>query len=1086
MAKKKMKLFEKIFLGTVALATAGALVMVPLQSYNEYQDYLAGLEKPDIGGTTPIKKPVLQKIEATLVEGVRYFANDMAEAKPEDFHVVAHYTVKDEDPYTEVLETDKYTVQTPSDFYEKGGDVSISFRGKTTSVSIELEPVVLEKIEVKVRPYTIRYAVGSTFDAAGMSVVAVYNDGSTKELSADEYTVDTETALTAADKSVSISYRDGDVEKSVLVEIGVSETFDNGAVESIMIVDKAIVNAGEHVTDAQMEVNAVYESGNRVPLTSEEYSINGASEEIEFGKQYKVEVVYGADTSKKATTDVIVRQTVQGEDGVIVGGGIKTETEYKVVDGVLTAMENDVTFAGSFSKSVLDGKEASLTISVTSATQTVSDITMRCSNSYNVYANGTDSSGGYMMKPLQINTILDLTVNGREVKIPTTVILKGCGPAEKYAPLYGVYYEFTFDDVQLDAGINDIKFNFKSSTTGAVNCWNESPSTMNIDYVSVDTAGSEVPDEYTITAIEIGEGFTPEYAQKFADVNVPIVATLDNGTRVLLDSSIVDVTISGGAEGDTCFKFGEYTVNASLKANPEITASKTYTVAEFYEFTILNADIVLENGRVYYVFSGKSIGYTADQLKFFDGATNYDFTVEFTDDEFVLKIDVTDIDSTTLNDGGYIYPHMKVDGSNYENGANNAGDVCGNGLTFTDGKSIAFGERKYTLVTKYSMPALFVEVYEAPTRATAIKIADTYVPRFGDALADIPVVAILDGKEVALLASEYTIEIVGNESETTLVAGSYTIKVSLNNTELSSEKAVEIFDPEQSLYKAERNDGFVSDKTLVKTFVFKGAGTETEGGHVPNASDKAPAGAIGGLDKATYYVKYTFTLSEATKVDFVFNVAGNAWDGKGNSGLDDMGKHVSVMLDGQVVNVNGIELPAGSGTTTEVWWNLKKVVLKDVELAAGTHTFYAECITAGAGLNVGSMELYAESGIMVTGADVVSEDDHVYYTFTFGVAGYTAEDFTIFDGSTVYTIASSSVEGNQLTLKIDVTDMAAGQIYPHLRLKGENYNNGSNKAGDILLAPAGYTAGKSVTFNGKSYTLTTAYDMPTLVIAAVA
>ncbi|MBQ7323698.1 MAG: hypothetical protein IJW96_03950, partial [Clostridia bacterium] len=195
---KKMKLFEKLFLFTVAVATTATMVWIPFNSYMEYQDYLAGLEQVTPGPAT--KKPVLEKIEAKLLDGVQYFANDMAEAKAEDFEVIAHYTVEGEDPYTETVEAGKFSVQTAADFYAKGGDVTISFRGKVATVPVTLVPVTLESINVTMTPYTIKYAAGSTFSNAGMIVNAVYNDGSTKELSEDEYVVDTETALKMGDK----------------------------------------------------------------------------------------------------------------------------------------------------------------------------------------------------------------------------------------------------------------------------------------------------------------------------------------------------------------------------------------------------------------------------------------------------------------------------------------------------------------------------------------------------------------------------------------------------------------------------------------------------------------------------------------------------------------------------------------------------------------------------------------------------------------------------------------------------------------------------------------------------------------------
>ena len=1044
------RIIEAIILLLGVLVAAFFVVTIPNKSYNEYKDYLAQIEQQNEENKQAQIKPVLESITVTLKDGVRYFANDMAEAKAEDFIVVANYT-KGEEAYSEPVEEGKFSVKTPSDFYSNGGNVTVTYRNVSENIKIELEPVLLESISVRVTPYTIKYAVGSTFDAAGMIIDAVYNDGSSKVLSSDEYVVDMQTALSASDTKVTVSYTDGEIVKTVDVAIGVSESLNNGAVESIVIVDKAVVYSGDYITNASMEVNAVYESGNRVLLNEEEYTITGSSAALEFGKKYQITVSYKDDPSKSVTKDVVVRQTVQGESGVVVGGKVLTETEYVIIDGVITETENKVSFAGSFSKAVLNGEEASLTLTINSAAATVGNITMRCSNSYNVYANGSDTSGGYMMKPLQINTILDLTINGKEVKVPATVILKGCGPHEKYAPLYGIYYEFTFEDVELDAGINNIRFNFKKSTVGASNCWGESPSTLNIDYVNFDTLGGEIPEDYTIQAIEISNELTIKYAQSFDSLDVSVIATIDNGSKIGLSPDLVDIEIIGGEAGDQIFKFGTYTIKATLKTNPAITATKEIVIEEYEKFTVLHAGVEIIDGRVYYVFSGDSIGYAAEDLEFFDGANVYNIIVEFDATTFTLKIDVTDLAPTT------IYPHLNVGGSKYENGANANGDIRGNGLTYTNGQSVILNGKSYTINTEWSMPTLVIEEKapvnpdpDTPVDPTEIYDAKldvnfesdkTFVDKlvhgsdgvstngtnqnsqFAGGIGGIDQIERYvkysitfeqDGyidivwyiaanwwknstnNDVSNIAENIVLTIGGKSVDIDgigLVKGTtddtlwWNVKpIVVTNIPVKAGETLEIYaecitkgkginvgsleyyfattesdysEPEIIYdYKANIDNSFASDKTLIGKYSYGSDGVSTNGSNKNNEFE----GGIGGMDKLDKYVTYTFNVDTDGKVDFIWNIAGSNWNSSTNSnnGLADAGQHLVVIIDDKIVDFNGLALPAGDGTNTSTWWNVQQVVIKDVELSAGTHTFSCVIITDGAGLNVGSMEIYFE------------------------------------------------------------------------------------------------------------------------------
>ena len=461
----------------------------------------------------------------------------------------------------------------------------------------------------------------------------------------------------------------------------------------------AIVQAGSKLSDTQMEINAVYESGNRLPLDKSEYTVSGGSTLAKLGKAYTVSVSYNKKPGISISTGVIVRTTVEGENGIIVGGSRNTETEYGVVDGVIKSLGKSVSFAGNFGKTVLNGGEGSLTVTVNSESAIIGDITMRCGNSYCCFVNGANKNDGYRMLPLQINTILDLTVNGKEIEVPDSVVLKGTDINKDYQPLYGIYYEFTFENIALDAGANTIKITFKSSTAGAMNCWNESPSTMNIDYINVDAVGNEIPENYAIKKIEVSSNYTIAVGGKISDIKPPVVAVLEDGTRVLVSQDQINFTVSGGAADATYTKYGKYTVTATLKSNPAVTA--TGYVA-FEGLKVLKASVEQQGDKVYYVFSGEAYGYTAEDLMFFDGSKMFDIIAEFTDTTFTFKIDVT-----LLTPGTVIYPHLRVKGAVYYNGgANNNGDIRGMGLTFTSGQNVTYNGQVYTIIREYEMPVL--------------------------------------------------------------------------------------------------------------------------------------------------------------------------------------------------------------------------------------------------------------------------------------------------------------------------------------------------------------------------------------------
>ncbi len=130
---------------------------------------------------------------------------------------------------------------------------------------------------------------------------------------------------------------------------------------------------------------------------------------------------------------------------------------------------------------------------------------------------------------------------------------------------------------------------------------------------------------------------------------------------------------------------------------------------------VLSADIVEENGKIYYDLKAELFGYTVDQLQMLDGALEYKLDSYVEKDGYTyLRYDVTQEYK--------LYPHLKADGRWYVNGINNAGDMTG--VSLEEGKTVVANGRTYTISTIYSMPVLTVAMNEGTEASATIISAD--------------------------------------------------------------------------------------------------------------------------------------------------------------------------------------------------------------------------------------------------------------------------------------------------------------------------------------------------------------------------
>ena len=144
----------------------------------------------------------------------------------------------------------------------------------------------------------------------------------------------------------------------------------------------------------------------------------------------------------------------------------------------------------------------------------------------------------------------------------------------------------------------------------------------------------------------------------------------------------------------------------SIKSNRNVNAKS---------INVINADIVTENGKVYYELYANIYGYTVDQIEMSDG------DIKYTLDSYSVENGVTTLRYDITREYKF-YPHIKVDGKWYVNDKNNAGDVIAPAVE--EGKSISVNGRTFTIGDKWGMPVPLVTMNEESNASATPVSAD--------------------------------------------------------------------------------------------------------------------------------------------------------------------------------------------------------------------------------------------------------------------------------------------------------------------------------------------------------------------------
>ena len=170
-------------------------------------------------------------------------------------------------------------------------DITVTYSGKKASFRVKIIEIKPVSLTITKKPQKLVYAVGSSFDPAGMEVVCTCSDDSKKLLTAGEY------EITGFDSSVEQKNQVVTVEYQNLSAF-FTVTVTSAALESLRIdslPSKTTYLLNEEFDGTGLEVSAVYSDGETQVIT--DYAVTGFDSTAANGS-LKVLVEYGGKTAE--------------------------------------------------------------------------------------------------------------------------------------------------------------------------------------------------------------------------------------------------------------------------------------------------------------------------------------------------------------------------------------------------------------------------------------------------------------------------------------------------------------------------------------------------------------------------------------------------------------------------------------------------------------------------------------------------------------------------------------------------------------------------------------------------------------------
>ena len=492
MNTKVMTLIKRItliVLGVALLVSAGLVFLTSYTSWNDYYKQML-IKKERFDKEQEPEVTVMNGIRVSVKDGVGFFKNGKASADKANFIVEGLYTIGNEvtkRDYEEELSASDYTLTVPEDFVENGGELKFNFKTEeekkdeegntvyvkgdkdkgdkvdkdgfkldekgnkipetvtvydfTETMNIELLAVKLDHIEVTKNPYLVAYAEGDKFQSAGMTVNAVYNDGSKIENLAASLLDIKKDALTVEDKTVKLAYKYGEAEDDVIygevpVTVMAKNEFTNGELKNLTVIGDVSLEVGKDVSSVKPVVYASYSSGNYIELDESEYNVSGLKGVAEFGKKYNLVISSAAQPEISTRLSLYPTKSLAAEQATLKGA-----TAY---DGYVKDFDS-----GDYIEFVYN-----------SATATVVNFYLNMSNGYLVYENGA-----FVAKAINFNDFAYVSVNGKLKQV--SYGFSSGGPYEYMSDGLMTYDKVYIGAYAVKAGDNIVRICFKDSSSGA-------------------------------------------------------------------------------------------------------------------------------------------------------------------------------------------------------------------------------------------------------------------------------------------------------------------------------------------------------------------------------------------------------------------------------------------------------------------------------------------------------------------------------------------------------------------------------------------------------------------------------------------
>ncbi len=491
MNTKVMTLIKRItliVLGVALLVSAGLVFLTSYTSWNDYYKQML-IKKERFDKEQEPEVTVMNGIRVSIKDGVGFFKNGKASADKANFIVEGLYTIGNEvtkRDYEEELSASDYTLTVPENFVENGGELKFNFKTEeekkdeegntvyvkgdkdkgdkvdkdgfkldekgnkipetvtvydfTETMNIELLDVKLDHIEVTKNPYLVAYAEGDKFQSAGMTVNAVYNDGSKIENLAASLLDIKKDALTAEDKTVKLAYKYGEAEEDIIygevpVTVMAKNEFTNGELENLTVIGDVSLEVGKDVSSVKPVVYASYSSGNYIKLDESEYNVSGLKGVAEFGKKYNLVITSAAQPEISTRLSLYPTKNLAAEQATLKGA-----TAY---DGYVKDFDS-----GDYIEFLYN-----------SATATVVNFYLNMSNGYLVYENGA-----FVAKAINFNDFAYVSVNGKLKQV--SYGFSSGGPYEYMSDGLMTYDKVYIGAYAVKAGDNIVRICFKDSSSG--------------------------------------------------------------------------------------------------------------------------------------------------------------------------------------------------------------------------------------------------------------------------------------------------------------------------------------------------------------------------------------------------------------------------------------------------------------------------------------------------------------------------------------------------------------------------------------------------------------------------------------------